>query len=214
MKNFIQLSLFDDISSKRTETYNEMVLEKMLVDLRNYINAGVINTSDTYFNIAHHREPKIVHEDGVYKLRFAQSSDSERLLRAYEANESIKPLELLGVGVAKGALKSIQGYIDENPQTTTREILDHYRIFNYPTYKWTHAQSSSLEEINRVKDLIIRWVKLKEEMQMDLSEGKFTFMRTNKRAKTEDQTKIIPQCFDGLCLEQNFMKMLNSVSKA
>lgn len=54
---------------------------------------------------------------------------------------------------------------------------------------------------------------LKEEMQLELSEGKFTFMRTNKRGKTSDQTNVIPQCFDGLCLEKNFMKMMQSVSK-
>lgn len=208
----VQLSLFDDIHSRNTFTYNEVTLEKMLVDLRKYINKGVINTSDTYFNIAYHREPKIIKEKGVYQLRFAQSSDSERLLSAYEANKDIKPIELLGVGVAKGALKTIEQYIEDNPQAATKEILEHFRIFNYPTYNWTHAQSSSLEEINCAKELIINWAKLKEEMLLDLSDGKFTFMRTNKRSKLEDQTTIIPKCFDGLCLEQNFMKMIKNAA--
>ncbi len=206
----VQLSLFDDVGSRQCVTFNESKLEQMLTDLKKYIESKVINTSDTYFNIAHHREPIITHdkEVGLYILKFAQSSDSERLLSAYESNMNIKPIELLGVGVAKGALTSIKSHIDDNPGVTTKELLEHYKIFNYPTYKWVHAQSSSLDEINSVKELIIDWAKLKEEMQLDLSEGKFTFMRTNKRAKTEDQTNVIPQCFDGMCLERNFMKMI------
>lgn len=209
----LQLSLFDDISSSKTIAYNESKIEKMLVKLREFINSGVINTSDTYFNIAYHREPKIEKtEDGIYQLHFAQSSDSERLLSAYEVNPNIKPIELLGVGVPKGVLKRLNSHIKDNPNNTVKDIFDFFRIWNYPTYRWTHAQSSSLDEINSVKELIIDWAKLKEEIQLDLSEGKFTFMRTNKRAKTEDQTKVIPQCFDGLCMEANIMKKLQEVN--
>jgi len=205
----VQLSLFDDINSSKTSTFNEVKLEQMLKDLKKYIKTGVINTSDTYFNIAVHREPKIEKtEDGVYQLRFAQSSDSERLLSAYEANPNIKPIGLLGVGLPKGVLDRLDLHIKDNPNDTVKDIFDFFRIWNYPTYNWVHAQSTSLDEINSVKELIIDWAKLKEEMHLDLSEGRFTFMRTNKRAKMEDQTTVIPQCFDGLCLEKNFMKML------
>jgi len=208
-----QFSLFDNIGSNQCITFNELKLEQMLIDLKKYIENKVINTSDTYFNIAYHRDPIITHDEktGLYSLRFAQSSDSERLLSAYESNMNIEPIKLLGVGVAKGALTSIKSYIDDNPGITTKEVLEHFKIFNYPTYKWTHAQSTSLNEINFVKKLIIDWAILKEEMQLDLFEGKFTFMRTNKRAKTGDQTNVIPQCFDGMCLEQNFMKMIRQV---
>lgn len=207
----VQISLFDDINSKSTSTYNEVKLEKMLVDLRKYINNGIINTSDTYFNIATHREARVEKlASGTLILKFAQSSDSERLLSAYEANVNIEPRELLGVGVAKGALNTIEKHIEENPTHSTRDILEHFNIFNYPTYRWVHAQSESMEELEKVKKLILDWANLKEEMLFDLSEGKFTFMRTNKRAKTDDQTKIVPQCFDGMCLEKNFMKMLKA----
>jgi len=209
----LQMSLFDDIGSSKTTTYNEVNIEETLNLLKQYIKSGVINESDTYFNIAYEREPKVDNDDGVYKLRFAQSSDSERLLAVYEHNPDIEPIGLLGAGVAKGALKSIRSYIDDNSTTTTKEILEHFSIFDYPTYKWTHAQSTSLDEINTDKQLIIDWAKLKERLQLDLSEYRFTFMRLNKRNKTEDQTKVIPQCFDGMCLEKNFMKMISEANK-
>lgn len=209
----LQMSLFDDISSSKTTTYNEVNIQKTLKLLKQYIESDVINESDTYFNIAYEREPKIIKEESVYKLRFAQSSDSERLLAVYEHNPDIKPTGLLGAGVAKGALNTIQKYIDEHPTATTKEILKHFSIFDYPTYRWTHAQSTSLNEINIVKQLITDWAKLKERLQLDLSEGRFTFMRLNKRSKTEDQTKVIPQCFDGMCLEKNFMKMISEANK-
>lgn len=212
MKNK-QLSLFDDIGSSNSTTYNEIEIEKALNSLKIYIKSGVINESDTYFNIAYEREPKIILENEVYKLRFAQSSDSERLLTAYEHNPNIEPIGLLGVGVAQGALNSIQRHISDYPNDTTKKILEHFSIFDYPTYRWTHAQSASLDEINVVKQLIIDWAKLKERLQLDLSEGKFTFMRVNKRNKTEDQTKVIPQCFDGMCLEKNFMKMISKANR-
>lgn len=211
--SYIQMSLFDEISSRNSTTYNEVNIEKTLKLLKQYIASGVINESDTYFNIAYEREPKIISEDGVYELKFAHSSDSERLLTAYEHNPDIEPMGLLGVGAAKGALNSIKKYISEYPKASTKEILEHFSIFDYPTYRWTHAQSTSLEEINTVKQLIIDWAKLKERLQLDLSEGKYTFMRLNKRSKTDDQTTVIPQCFDGMCLEKNFMKIISEANK-
>lgn len=210
--NTIQLSLFDNISSNKTSTFNEVKLEQMLKDLRSYIKSGVINTSDTYFNIAYHRKPKIKKtENGIYQLYFAQSSDSERLLSAYEANPNIKPIELLGVGLPKGVLDRLNLHIKDNPNDTVKDIFDFFKIWNYPTYRWVHAQSISINEIDSAKELIVEWAILKENMQLELSEGKFTFMRTNKRTKAEDQIKVIPQCFDGLCLEKNFMKMIKQI---
>ena len=208
----VQLSLFDDITSNNSTTYNEVEIEKTLNELKKFIKSGVINESDTYFNISTEREPIIKEDNEVYGLHFAQSSDSERLLTLYEHNPKIKPTELLGAGVASAALKSIKCYIDENPTATTKEVLEHFSIFNYPTYRWTHAQSKSLEELEIVKNLIIRWAKLKNRLLFDLSEGRFTFMRINKRNKEKDQTKIVPQCFDGMCLEQNFLKLIKELS--
>jgi len=206
---FIQLSLFGDISSKKTMTVNEMKLEGLLEKLRKYIKDGVINTSDTYFNIAYHREAKIVKTNNVYCLYFAQASDSERLLSAYEAKNDITPEELLKLSLPNGVIKSLSLYIKNNPNADVKEIFDNFRIWEYPSYNWIHAQATSMATIEIVKDLIIEWVLLKEEMKPDLSEGRFTFMRTNKRAKEADQTTVLPQCFDGLCLENHFMKEIS-----
>ncbi len=199
------------ISSSKSITKNEKIVEEILSSLKEFIEAGVLNESDTYFNLAINREAKVQKEDGLYKLRFAQASDSERILAVYENDPTIEPKGLLGAGVANGALTSIKNHIDDNPKATSKEILEHYSIFNYPTYRWTHAQSDSLNIINTVKELIIEWAQIKEKIQLELSEGRFTFMRLNKRNKTENQTKVIPQCFDGLCLESNFMKILQNV---
>ena len=212
----IQLSLFDEmdavsvLSSKKNK---ELQLDKTLKQLKQYIKDGVINPSDTYFNIAYHREPKIKKSnDGVYQLCFAQASDSERLLSAYEANPNIKPMDLLGVGVPQSVIERLHMHIQSNPDDTVEDIFDYFRIWNYPTYNWVHAQSESMDIINSAKDLIVEWAKLKEEIVMDLQDTKFSFMRKNKRKKSEDQTTVIPQCFDGLCLEHNLMKALKDAA--
>ena len=87
-----QYTLFDYIQDDNQDEKNN--LSQILQKLKMYIKDGAINQSDTYFNLAIHREPKIVKEKGIYQLKFAQASDSERLLSAYEANNDIKPLEL------------------------------------------------------------------------------------------------------------------------
>ena len=211
----LQKNLFDfDTPYEEIVPISELLsLGEVLEKMKFYINSKIMNPSDFYYNIAHYREPKIVEKNGLYELRFAISSDSERLLTAYERNSNIKPIELLGVGVAKGALNSIEGYIQDCPNASTLDILNYYRIFNYPTYNFVQAQSDSLDEINDVKKLLIEWGKHREHIS-DLSETKFSFMRLHKRSKLEDQTNVIPQCFDGLCLEKNMMKILAEVNYA
>ncbi len=144
----------------------------------------------------------------MYCLDFAISSDSERLLSAFEKNPAITAKELLGVGIANGAVKTIQRHIDENPQITTKEILTKFGIFDRPTY-WTYAKSDSIDDINCVKELLIEFASLRD--SLNLTDKKFNFMRVNKRTKLEDQTAVIPRCFDGLCLESNIMKILQGV---
>jgi len=207
-----QLSLFDFINSSNSIPFNEQKLKDILEELKIGIKKGVINKTDTYFDIAYHREPKIVLVDDVFELRFAQASASERLLSAYEANNDIEPLKLLAIGLPQSVKDRISFHIEENPNDKVKDIFTFFNIWDYPKYNWVHAQSKSIDEINKVKELIIEWAKLKEEMLLELSDNEFSFMRASRRKKTDkNKEKAIPQCFDGLCLEQNFMKLIKNL---
>jgi hypothetical protein len=184
-------------------------LDELLQGIKKFIDLGILFPSDYYYNIAYYRKEKIYQDNqGLYCLDFAISSDSERLLSAFEKNPAITSKELLGVGIANGAVKTIQRYIDENPQITAKEILTKFGIFDRPTY-WTYAKSDSIDDINCVKELLIEFASLRD--SLNLTDKKFNFMRVNKRTKLEDQTAVIPRCFDGLCLESNIMKILQGV---
>jgi hypothetical protein len=177
--------------------------------MKKFIDLGILFPSDYYYNIAYYRKERIYQDNqGLYCLDFAISSDSERLLSAFEKNPAITAKELLGVGIANGAVKTIQRHIDENPQITAKEILTKFGIFDRPTY-WTYAKSDSIDDINCVKELLIEFSSLRD--SLNLADKKFNFMRVNKRTKLEDQTAVIPRCFDGLCLESNIMKILQGV---
>ena len=184
-------------------------LDDLLQGIKKFIDLGILFPSDYYYNIAYYRKEKIYQDNqGLYCLDFAISSDSERLLSAFEKNPAITSKELLGVGIANGAVKTIQRHIDENPQITAKEILTKFGIFDRPTY-WTYAKSDSIDDINCVKELLIEFALLRD--SLNLTDKKFNFMRVNKRTKLEDQTAVIPRCFDGLCLESNIMKILQGV---
>jgi hypothetical protein len=184
-------------------------LDELLQGIKKFIDLGILFPSDYYYNIAYYRKEKIYQDNqGLYCLDFAISSDSERLLSAFEKNPAITSKELLGVGIANGAVKTIQRHIDENPQITAKEILTKFGIFDRPTY-WTYAKSDSIDDINCVKELLIEFASLRD--SLNLTDKKFNFMRVNKRTKLEDQTTVIPRCFDGLCLESNIMKILQGV---
>ncbi len=184
-------------------------LDELLQGIKKFIDLGILFPSDYYYNIAYYRKEKIYQDNqGLYCLDFAISSDSERLLSAFEKNPAITSKELLGVGIANGAVKTIQRHIDENPQITAKEILTKFGIFDRPTY-WTYAKSDSIDDINCVKELLIEFASLRD--SLNLTDKKFNFMRVNKRTKLEDQTAVIPRCFDGLCLESNIMKILQGV---
>lgn len=184
-------------------------LDGLLQGIKKFIDLGILFPSDYYYNIAYYRKEKIYQDNqGLYCLDFAISSDSERLLSAFEKNPAITSKELLGVGIANGAVKTIQRHIDENLQITAKEILTKFGIFDRPTY-WTYAKSDSIDDINCVKELLIEFASLRD--SLNLTDKKFNFMRVNKRTKLEDQTAVIPRCFDGLCLESNIMKILQGV---
>ena len=184
-------------------------LDELLQGIKKFIDLGILFPSDYYYNIAYYRKEKIYQDNqGLYCLDFAISSDSERLLSAFEKNPAITSKELLGVGIANGAVKTIQRHIDENPQITAKEILTKFGIFDRPIY-WTYAKSDSIDDINCVKELLIEFASLRD--SLNLTDKKFNFMRVNKRTKLEDQTAVIPRCFDGLCLESNIMKILQGV---
>lgn len=184
-------------------------LDELLQGIKKFIDLGILFPSDYYYNIAYYRKEKIYQDNqGLYCLDFAISSDSERLLSAFEKNPAITSKELLGVGIANGAVKTIQRHIDENPQITAKEILTKFGIFDRPTY-WTYAKSDSIDDINCVKELLIEFASLRD--SLNLTDKRFNFMRVNKRTKLEDQTAVIPRCFDGLCLESNIMKILQGV---
>ena len=184
-------------------------LDGLLQGIKKFIDLGILFPSDYYYNIAYYRKERIYQDnEGMYCLDFAISSDSERLLSAFEKNPAITAKELLGVGIANGAVKTIQRHIDENPQITAKEILTKFGIFDRPTY-WTYAKSDSIDDINCVKELLIEFASLRD--SLNLTDKKFNFMRVNKRTKLEDQTAVIPRCFDGLCLESNIMKILQGV---
>ena len=184
-------------------------LDELLQGIKKFIDLGILFPSDYYYNIAYYRKEKIYQDNqGLYCLDFAISSDSERLLSAFEKNPAITSKELLGVGIANGAVKTIQRHIDENPQITAKEILTKFGIFDRPTY-WTYAKSDSIDDINCVKELLIEFASLRD--SLNLTDKKFNFMRVNKRTKLEDQIAVIPRCFDGLCLESNIMKILQGV---
>lgn len=183
-------------------------LDELLQGIKKFIDLGILFPSDYYYNIAYYRKEKIYQDNqGLYCLDFAISSDSERLLSAFEKNPAITSKELLGVGIANGAVKTIQRHIDENPQITAKEILTKFGIFDRPTY-WTYAKSDSIDDINCVKELLIEFASLRD--SLNLTDKKFNFMRVNKRTKLEDQTAVIPRCFDGLCLESNIVKLSTS----
>lgn len=209
--NKLQLTLFDlmEIDKNNELKIDKISLNQTLLELKDFIKRDIIKPSDTYFNIATHREPKVKKEGNKYLLMFAQSSDSERLLSAYESNNSITPRELLGVGMGNGAVNTIQRHIDRFPNDCVVDIFDRYRIWEYPKYNWIHAESTSMKELKEAKDIVLRWVNIRNELELSLEEGKYSFMRINKRSKTEDQTKVIPQCFDGMCLERNFMRLIS-----
>lgn len=184
-------------------------LDELLIKMKKFIDLGILFPSDYYYNIAYYRKERIYQDNqGVYCLDFAISSDSERLLSAFEKNPAITAKELLGVGIANGAVKTIQRHLDENPHITAKEILTKFGIFDRPTY-WTYAKSDSIDDINCVKELLIEFASLRD--SLNLTDKKFNFMRVNKRTKLEDQTAVIPRCFDGLCLESNIMKILQGV---
>jgi len=184
-------------------------LDELLQGIKKFIDLGILFPSDYYYNIAYYRKERIYQDkQGMYCLDFAISSDSERLLSAFEKNPAITAKELLGVGIANGAVKTIQRHIDENPQITAKEILTKFGIFDRPTY-WTYAKSDSIDDINCVKELLIEFASLRD--SLNLTDKKFNFMRVNKRTKLEDQTAVIPRCFDGLCLESNIIKILQGV---
>ncbi len=184
-------------------------LDELLQGIKKFIDLGILFPSDYYYNIAYYRKERIYQDNqGLYCLDFAISSDSERLLSAFEKNPAITAKELLGVGIANGAVKTIQRHLDENPHITAKEILTKFGIFDRPTY-WTYAKSDSIDDINCVKELLIEFASLRD--SLNLTDKKFNFMRVNKRTKLDDQTAVIPRCFDGLCLESNIMKILQGV---
>ena len=97
-------------------------LDDLLQGIKKFIDLGILFPSDYYYNIAYYRKEKIYQDNqGLYCLDFAISSDSERLLSAFEKNPAITSKELLGVGIANGAVKTIQRHIDENPQITAKK---------------------------------------------------------------------------------------------
>ena len=156
-------------------------LDELLIKMKKFIDLGILFPSDYYYNIAYYRKERIYQDNqGVYCLDFAISSDSERLLSAFE----------------------------KNPAITAKEILTKFGIFDRPTY-WTYAKSYSIDDINCVKEILIEFASLRD--SLNLTDKKFNFMRVNKRTKLEDQTAVIPRCFDGLCLESNIMKILQGV---
>lgn len=156
-------------------------LDELLIKMKKFIDLGILFPSDYYYNIAYYRKERIYQDNqGLYCLDFAISSDSERLLSAFE----------------------------KNPAITAKEILTKFGIFDRPTY-WTYAKSDSIDDINCVKELLIEFASLRD--SLNLTDKKFNFMRVNKRTKLDDQTAVIPRCFDGLCLESNIMKILQGV---
>lgn len=220
-----QPSLFDFIESMEHEPITQIAnnievkeldekeLKEILTQMKKYIDDETLIKSDFYFNICYWRPYTIkecVLEKGIYELKFASVSDSERLLTAYELRPIIQPLELLNTGIADGAKTMIKRYIEDYPKTSTKQLLEHFRIFEYPHY-YTRAKSSNKEELELVADLLIRFAKLRE--LLNLKETRFSFMREKKRTKLEDQINTIPRCFDGLCLEANMMKILSNVNK-
>lgn len=156
-------------------------LDELLIKMKKFIDLGILFPSDYYYNIAYYRKERIYQDNqGLYCLDFAISSDSERLLSAFE----------------------------KNPAITAKEILTKFGIFDRPTY-WTYAKSYSIDDINCVKEILIEFASLRD--SLNLTDKKFNFMRVNKRTKLDDQTAVIPRCFDGLCLESNIMKILQGV---
>lgn len=219
-----KLNLFDfmqDIEEKPIEEVaknivikelDEKELKSILAQMKKYIDDGILIKSDFYYNICYWRPYEIkekILEKGIYELKFASSSDSERIMTAYELNPNIEPLELINTGIAKRAQQSIRDYINTHSDCSTKQVLEHFRIFEYPHY-YARAKSSNSKELEKVAELLIRFAKLRE--LLTLEETRFSFMREKKRTKLEDQTTTIPRCFDGLCLEANMMKILSGVS--
>jgi len=213
-------SLFDFMELEEAEVkleqniieVDEKKLKSILESMKRWINDGTLVKSDFYYNICFWRPYKIEKRFSgeEYELRFATSSDSERMLTAYELNNDIKPLDFLNVGIASGAQRMIKLWIEDNPSATTLDMLDHFRIFNYPTY-YTRAKHTSKETLEEVAQVLIDFAKLRE--SLTLADTKFSFMREHKIGKLGDHSTTIPRCFDGLCLEANIMKSLKEASK-
>jgi hypothetical protein len=187
-------------------------LKSILESMKRWINDGTLIKSDFYYNICFWRPYKIEKRySDEYELRFATSSDSERMLTAYELNNDIKPLDFLNVGIASGAQRMLKLWIEDNPNGSTLDMLNHFRIFEYPHY-YTRAKHINKETLEEVAQVLIDFAKLRE--SLTLTDTKFSFMREHKIRKLEDQSATIPRCFDGLCLEANIMKSLKEANNA
>jgi hypothetical protein len=211
-------SLFDFMELEEAEVkleqniveVDEKKLKSILESMKRWINDGTLVKSDFYYNICFWRPYRIEKRySDEYELRFATSSDSERMLTAYELNNDIKPSEFLSTGIASGAQKMLKMWIDNNPNGTTLDMLNNFRIFNYPSY-YTRAKHTNKEILEEVAQVLIDFAKLRE--SLTLTDTKFSFMREHKIGKLGDHSETMPRCFDGLCLEANIMKSLKEAS--
>lgn len=174
-------------------------LDELVEKLEFFVKSDILSKDDFLYNYAYDRGFKI--ENSIFKndeleLRLAPVSESEKMLRAYEENENIKPLDFLNLDlpeITKGILKNA---IDENLNISTLELMKMFKIFDYPHFR-PCVSSSSRDELFEVLELMKMFNSLVIHNLVDVESKKFRNLRATRNRKQRT-----PACFDGNCLDK------------
>jgi hypothetical protein len=174
-----------------------------VAELKNLISNKLLITSESYFDIAFHRNYKLEKmNDNMYSLQVVYSSDSEKILTYYENKKDFELKELLSLPIQKGAKKTIERYIED--ETTPYDFLVKCNIFTYPKWKIL-ATSRKREKLEYIFSLLRDFRELINQGFIDVLMSDFDFISGKKGRSKIIETR--PKCFDGLCVESNISKI-------
>lgn len=192
----------------RIEELIGMTLDQLLIEVKKYIVAEQLIKTDTYYDIAWNRGYRIeksIFESGALELNLAYSSESETILKAYEDNPDIKPIDFLLLDLPEITRGILKNTIEESPKLSTLELMKMFRIFEYPHYR-TFAYAKTEDELLKIYDIIQKFDKISKAKLIEVNDKKFNFVRATRKKKSREEE---PACFDGNCLD----KKLSSEAK-
>jgi hypothetical protein len=180
-----------------------MELNELITKLEVLINNEQLIRTDTFYNIAWKRGYKIersFNKLGFYDLKLPPVSESEIILSAYEKNNQIKPQDFLMLELPQITKSILKNTIADNPNITTIDLLNKFRIFEYPHYH-CFATAETENELLDILELLKKFDKIAKAKLIDLNDKIFNNLSASR--KKRKMKEITPGCFDGMCIEKN-----------